>query len=251
MADNIIEADISEKKPELCSAIRGKGVKDWNLSAIQRLWNDVTASTFQKVSAPYDINKAQDNDILPFKNAGTRIIILFDELLEIMINCSKDSLSRKLRIYRKYIQNDSITLAHSAPEYEVSRERIRQLVKNITNNIFRQFCKFMMLDNVDFNTRIEQLSALLQNIDHDVISLTAFGLTDVSKRKKKAIFNMLFGNAFSLQIIERSNEISNVLEKQNMLCQKYEMLRLEWVLSTKNMLSVAICSRRFAADRII
>lgn len=195
---------------------------------IELLWNDVTVSTFERAEQSCQSDDIDSDKIEQFRASGQRLIELFDDILCIMESKYYPSLSRKISVYREYIESDKRTLADIAPKYDISRERVRQLVKRVDEHIFGYFTKMMLYENAEFNKCVEQLTAVFETADYNMIHLIGYGLTELGNRKKCAIFNMLFGNDFSQRLMEESQVLTEHVQVQNNLIEKRKDILEAW-----------------------
>lgn len=226
--NGIFEQEIQKmkRKADISVAIASKKEK---ASALLRLWNDAVALTFEGAEKSCHDDTHMDTDALAkLQIQGGRLAELFEEILCMMENQLYKSLSRKISAYREYIETDKITLADIAPAYQVSRERVRQLVNAVNKSVFRNFKRAMLLENAEFNQRVEELLSILESADYNMAHLLAYGLTEISDRKKKEILNMLFGNSMSKMIFEKSQALTKSIQEQNKLLQKEKDLLEAW-----------------------
>lgn len=199
------------------------------------LWNDVTVSVFERSEQfSYNDMTAIDADLLTqLKKEGERVATLFDAIFHIMEKVCYQKISRKFTIYREYVDSDTITLAAIALRYDLSRERIRQIVNRVDKNLFGYFQKAMLLDNSELNECIRQLASALENVDYQMILLIAYGFTEISNRKKKAFLNMLFGKAFANLTVEKYNDVideryKKEKEGKDEVILKYQKMLKSW-----------------------
>lgn len=199
-----------------------------NPPEIELLWNDVTVFTFEnaeKGSYSYSIDpEFLDN----LKIQGERIIQLFDSLFQYIGDKYYVKLQRKASIYREYIESDKTTLAEIAIRYDVSRERIRQIVKRIDDTIFEYFKRIMLFDNSEYNEDIKKLAYVFESIDYNVVDLFIYGFSEASNRKKQAVINLLFGKEFSQKVTELSNLIADEQRQRNNAIEKEQETRKAW-----------------------
>lgn len=180
------------------------------------LWKNVTASVLERSERSRHNQGDIDTDtVRQLSTYGQRLAELFDEILHIMKSVFNSHLSRKISVYQEYTQSDTTTLADLAPKYNVSRERIRQLVKRVDVNISRYFKKLMVLDNIECNQRVEQVASVFEAADYTMTCLIEYGSAKLGDRKKRAIVNMLFGNTLSQRLMEEIQTLTERIQEKN------------------------------------
>lgn len=226
--NGIFEQEIQKmkEKADISVAIANKKEK---VSALLRLWNDAAALTFERAEKScLDDSDIDADTVAKLQIQGRHLTELFEDILCMMEKKFYQSSSRKISAYREYIETDKTTLADIAPAYQVSRERVRQLVNAVNKSVFRNFKRAMLLENAEFNQRVEELLSILESVDYNMAHLLAYGLTEISDRKKKEILNMLFGKAMSEMIFEKSQALTKSIQEQNQLLQKKKDLLEAW-----------------------
>ncbi len=200
-SDVIFSQQLSaEKDQDLVRAVRSK--KQVKISETMLLWDRVTRLIFAKIAE--NEHRDVDEDYAErLRLCGRRMIDLFDNIMYIIESQSSESIARNMYIYRECLESDQ-TLADIASQYNVCRERIRQIVKRVNSYASSCFKKAMFFDNEEFNECIEKLAALFEDIDYRVVDLIAYGLTEIGDRKIQAVFTTFFGNKLSQKLIEES-----------------------------------------------
>lgn len=211
-------------------AVRSTITKNQERSpAVELLWDDITVSTFEKLeSSYYEQSDVDTETIQQFSVYGQHLVELFDDILRIMGIKYYPSIFRKISVYREYIESDKGTLADIASQYHISRERIRQFVKCVDDHLFGYFKRMMWFDDAEFNERIERVAAVFKTVDYNMVYLIGYGLVSISDRKKRAIFNMLFGKDFSQKIMEKSQALAEHIQTQNKLIEKDKAILDAW-----------------------
>jgi hypothetical protein len=173
-------------------------------------WNDVTISVFER--AEQDLCEPNDSEKATMLHLGNMLVSLSEELFNVIESLCRAGFARKLSIYREYVASDKITLSDLGAKYDVSRERIRQIVSKANDGTFYEFKKVMVLNYAEFNKSLFQIAELLENIDYNLPSLLSFGLASVGNRKKSAILHLLFGKEIAEMLLKRSKTFTAALD---------------------------------------
>ena len=181
--------------------------------AIKILWKDVTslvAEASNKISLDDEID---EDTVAALERCGEYFLDLVDKILHIIKSTSYGSLSRNLSIYLEYIETNKTTLAEVASRYDLSRERVRQIIARTESRISYYFNRTMLIDNTEFNELLEQLAVVFEAVEYKIPLLISCGLANISARKKEATLKMLLGKELSEKLMELAPK--KVLEKKS------------------------------------
>ncbi len=204
------------------------------LSPTQLLWKDVTAKFVEK-NAQFKFEKEFDeNTSIKLQTYGKRIVELYEEIFHITEERFYNRDPRNFFIYRDRVETDSVTLAEIATNYNLSRERIRQICDHIDNNLSKHFKKALSKNNEELEEHVQQVARIFAEIDYEFVYLSAYGMTHISMRKKEAIFNLFFGKNLSQKIIDSSRSLLQFLKEKNKVLQIEKKILEDWkVFETK------------------
>ena len=191
------------------------------------LWNDVTVSVIERAEAKRE-SIVDESNIEKYKACGLCIVEQADKILQVIESIMNGRYSRKIAVCRKYVESDGTTLAAVGESYEVSRERIRQIVNGVDRCIFTYFKRAIRWNNAEIKDGLERLAAAFESIEYDVRSLMTYGMSEVSERKKRFIFNMLFGKELSRNLVQESKELGEQIEMHEKLAKKEQKELEAW-----------------------
>ena len=196
---------------------------------IELLWNDVTVAVWEKAEEICDTEIHAYNESLPLlQEIGSATVTQFERIIKLCCEIMSPSLSRNFSIYWAYLQTDKTTLASVASQYDLSRERVRQVTTRVRNRLFYHFKKALLFDHEEYNRCIEALAELFERIGYDIRALVAFGLNGISNRKKEAFLCLVFGEEFCQRIMVEQRQLAIETQAQQALAQKEATLRQEW-----------------------
>ncbi|MBO5415365.1 MAG: hypothetical protein J6A83_01890 [Clostridia bacterium] len=197
--------------------------------AIELLWNDVTVAVLERAEQGCDAELCLDEEkIAQLEAYGNRLVELFDKVLVFMETGGYNVLARRIPVYREYIESDRTTLTDIAQKHSLSRERIRQLVGQVDRHIFDNFKKAMLFDDEVFNACVEQIAEVLGAVEYNIPHLLAYGLANISNRKKSAVLNMLFGKECSQNFMEKDKLLTEKRDAHNKRVKKDKAVLDEW-----------------------
>lgn len=155
---------------------------------------------------------------------------LFDILLDSLQNmCQNDSLFIKsFNIYRKYISSDTVSLSSLGAEIGYTREWVRQRVTKVNKCIQRKIRNLISSSPSELQQCVMELYEIFQSIDFDAVSLYAFGLPNVSNRKKSALLTALFGQTACQKILKVGQPLRDGLEVLAREAETAQRLAEEW-----------------------
>lgn len=179
------------------------------------LWNDVTVCVLERLER--ESGNVEAIAVPQPEPRGRQTVALFDKIWNIIEDRLPPSISRKLSVYRDYVASDRVTLADVAARFDLSRERIRQITVRVNERLFGYFKRVLRLDDAELNGCIEQLATVLEAADYDLTSLALYDMAELGARKKRAIFNLLFGAAVSEQMMERIAPLEETLQRNREL----------------------------------
>lgn len=186
---------------------------------VMLLWDDAILRVRENAeNFSYD---EQEIDMDTPRDQAERLMVLFEELLRIMGEKCYPRSRRDYAIYLDHIEGDQVTLSDLASKYELSRERIRQIINRIEERLFRRLKKAMRFDNVEFNACIERIAEILKEANYCIPYLLVYGMSGVSNRKKQALLN-LFGENLRKELAESAAGLTTVEWERRMLQKKQE-----------------------------
>jgi len=204
------------------------------LNEAQLLWKDLTSSVYEKSkSDTLDTNIIDEEAITRFSKHGKRFVELYNEIPSILTSNSSGDRIRNMSIYLEYVESDTTTLSQIAAKYDLSRERIRQIVNNTGKRNRQYFMGALRNNNSAIKIIVEEIASILEAVDHDMLHLTVYGMAEISHRKKESIINTLFEKALAQAITEKVTAITNQIKEQDDLIQKKKatLEALEFYLS--------------------
>ena len=129
-------------------------------------WRDVMAKVLEKAEiSSRSYSDIDSDEIERFKACGEQLIALFDDVLRVLENSKKSYRIRDITIYRDYLDSNKVTLAALGLKYDVSRERIRQIVNRRDIHVRRFFKRILELALAHVNKE----KFLLTNPFHSLI----------------------------------------------------------------------------------
>lgn len=206
---------------------RSKIGKEEGVSEIS-LWDIVltkVAKRFADKTFPRALSKEGERR---YQALGEQAQALCDRIFDLLIQSERQKYSRELSIYREYVATDSVTLASIAPQYGVSRERIRQLVQRAEKHISRCFDRWAYSDDEIAKAHVILLSDLLRQMDYDAVSLVVYGWSSKNERWIQAMLLALFGAQLADAVWQASKPLLMEKTKWEQLLQYEQTLIGQW-----------------------
>ena len=176
------------------------------------LWKNTARIAIEKFSqaAAFQYDRYQSNNEEAAR-CGKHCIDFFETIFD---RCHKTKNPRDMAIFYDYIGADNITYSYLGQKYELTRERIRQIVARRKRIMGYYFRKLLSYADEQLIRTLKDFCASLENIDYDLISLYEFGFDHVPLRKKRVIFDLFFGENITSIVDERSNDLKKLARQQ-------------------------------------
>lgn len=165
-----------------------------------------------------------------YRAIGEQAVRLFYRLLDALARSPIKSVAKRLEVYRRYIASDTVTLAALAPDFYVSRERIRQYIVLAKRKANRYLWWELKSENPDVCACIEELAGLLEAVECDVISLIAYGWSLCGRRLVEAMLVTLFGEETGAFLLQASEPLSTIEEHRRQVLRRQDELMDQWAL---------------------
>lgn len=189
----------------------------------QSAWTDLTAWVSERLEVGVCVDFCYDEEKKEkLRICAEQMLECFERILDVMSEKHYRKLSRRLNMYRSYIKSDKTTLARVADEYGVSRETVRLTVNKVSECGLQYFKEAMVLGIDELNSLSERAITLFEDIDNDVAGLLCYGFEGISRRNKKAIFDMFFGVELSARLVDMSDRLCELARSETAEKEKRE-----------------------------
>ena len=193
------------------------------------LWDDINQLVHE---SSFITTVCEEEKIAEIKVLGQNFIETYDELLDYLRPYVKKVSDSRFAMLKEYVESDGATLASIASKYDLSRERIRQIINRIKTALPYQFMRSKCFSSSEFLKLTQQFTNVLEGVNYNVILLSRYGLGHISKRKRGMMLEVLFGKSFAERIsdeilkieIEEKNK-KTVIKESNDLFDEWENYR--------------------------
>lgn len=199
-------------------------------SELMRRWKDAVALCNENSAQNGGVPNEEAIQTLMMQ--GRRFASSFDHMLRIMIDTHDGTVAaRRIKIYQEYIEFDRTTLSAIALNLDVSRERVRQIVKAANKTLSSTFKRMLrQSDHEEFYRCVESIIDVLKEAEYHLENLAVYGFCEIGVKKRQAIFKVLFGRDLAEEWIVKAQSVAQAMQKKAKALQKEEEKNEAWNL---------------------
>ncbi len=176
-------------------------------------WNAVKEEIQDLLNAYAAKDLAFDSFHVPNTEAAHDINDIFDEILDYLSSLASRP-SNAFDIFRQYTESDGITLANIGDEYDLSRERIRQLCVKGKRRFIGIFKRAVKKDNILLGHLNRLADAIGSLGDGSIDGSLLLALPSFGKRKKAFFIELLWGTDVH-ELLDSFTEEAKKIESKN------------------------------------